>query len=163
MNRYSTWRYIALILIIVIGVLYALPNIYGENPAVQITATDQAKMAGVVSKVEQGLTKQSVPFLSAKQTGKQVLVRFDNTTNQLKGQDFIKAMLGQHYTVAANLAPRTPAWLRAIGAEPMKRGLDLRGGIHFLLQVDTDAMLKTRETADLRNMVSTLRKQNIAM
>lgn len=162
MNQYPLWRYILLALLIVVGVIYALPNFYGEDPAIQISAKEATPLtATVASSVATALKKQHIPYLSIKRQPDTILVRFKDTEAQLKAQDVIQAALGNNYSVALNLAARTPKWLQALGAKPMKLGLDLRGGIHFLLQVDVGAMMKMQEKGDIHTMSSELRKANI--
>ncbi|HLD16315.1 MAG TPA: protein translocase subunit SecD [Coxiellaceae bacterium] len=161
MNRYPAWRYVLLGALIILALLYALPNIYGEDPAVQVSARDAGSLKNVADRITQTLTAQQIPYGSIREEGNSILVRFADTTTQLKAQDFLKAALGSDYVIAANLAPKTPQWLQALGAEPMKLGLDLRGGIHFLLSVDMDTMIKEQEAADVRAMAEFLRSHQI--
>jgi len=162
MNQYPLWRYILLAVLIVIGVIYALPNLYGEDPAIQITTKDSSSLSEqVIPKVESSLKSQNISYKSLTKNNNNILLRFPDTETQLKAQDIISAALGTNYSVALNLAPRTPKWLQAIGAHPMKLGLDLRGGIHFLLNVDVAAMAKVRETGDMHTMGTDLREARI--
>lgn len=163
MNRYPLWRYLLIIFLVVFGIVYALPNIYGEDPAIQVSTQNASVLpADTTKKITDALSKQQISYLSAEQqTPHNLLIRFSDTESQLKAQDVIQATLGSNYVVALNLAPRTPAWLTAIGAKPMKLGLDLRGGIHFLLKVDVNAMLKERASGDIHAMGQTLREANI--
>ena len=162
MNRYPLWRYILLGLLIILGILYALPNLYGEDYAVQV----QAKGGAVVSaslndQITNALKSAQIPYKSVTHQPYAYLIRFKEPEYQLKAQDTLQAALGPDYTVALNLADKTPHWLLAIGAKPMKLGLDLRGGIHFLLEVDTTTMLKDQKTSDMHNMAISLRDQQI--
>src|SRR3990167_10425188 len=162
MNQYPLWRYILIILLIMFGALYAAPNLYGTDPAIQIqTKTGQAVSADVVAQIENTLKQQSIPYDAIKQQATGLLIRFNDTEDQLKAQGYIQALVGDQDTVALNLAPRTPYWLRLLGAEPMKLGLDLRGGIHFLYRVDTSAMLTERVSSDIHSMSDSLRTANI--
>ncbi len=162
MNQYPLWRYILLIVLVVLGVLYALPVLYGEDPAVQITAKDSAPLnVSVLTKVEDGLHGQKILYKSAKLNKDNILVRFKDTETQLKAQDVIQAVLGPNYSVALNLAPKTPKWLLAIGAHPMKLGLDLRGGVHFLFDVDVNQMLTSRQKSDVQSISQDLRQKRI--
>jgi preprotein translocase subunit SecD len=163
MNRYPLWRYLLIVFLVVFGVLYALPNMFGEDPAVQVSTQNSSPFSGNVAQtISASLTKQSIQYLSIKQQSSHTaLIRFRDADTQLKAQDIIQATLGSSYVVALNLAPRTPAWLRSLGADPMKLGLDLRGGIHFLLKVDLDAMLKERLSGDVHAMGADLRESNI--
>ena len=163
MNQYPLWKYILIIVLIIWGVLYALPNFFGEDPAIQVTTQNSTVFpANIEQTLSSGLKKQNLPYLSIKpQSSHSLLIRFPDTETQLKAQEVVQAVLGSNYVVALNLAPKTPKWLRAIGAEPMKLGLDLRGGIHFLLQVDVDAMLKERSSGDVHAMSQQLREKQI--
>jgi preprotein translocase subunit SecD len=139
MNRYPLWKYLLLLVVLVVGLLYALPNLYGEDPAIQISKRDGAVSTALQSQVETVLKKDGLRYKRIEHDGSSLLVRFYNTDTQLKAIDQIKTALGNQYVVAVNLAPATPSWLRAIGANPMYLGLDLRGGVHFLLQIDMEA------------------------
>jgi preprotein translocase subunit SecD len=164
MNRYPLWRYLLMIAIIVFGVIYALPNIYGEDPAIQVTTKEGAALPmELVNNVRSVLQAQKIPFISAEGNASTntILIRFNHTEDQLKAQDIVEATVGSQYSVALNLAAKTPAWLRAIGAKPMRLGLDLSGGIHFLMQVDTQAMQKERLTADQHAMGSQLQSSDV--
>ncbi|OGO94476.1 MAG: protein-export membrane protein SecD [Coxiella sp. RIFCSPHIGHO2_12_FULL_44_14] len=162
MNQYPLWRYVLLITLIVFAVIYALPNLYGEDPSVQISPKESTTLdATLIGQLETALKQQQIPYLSMKQSPGFVTVRFSDTEAQLKAQDIIQATLGNKYSVALNLASRTPKWLLAIGARPMKLGLDLRGGIHFLLDVDTDALVQLQESGDIHTMGVDLRNAQI--
>ncbi len=131
-----------LVLVLFVGTLYALPNIYGEDPAVQISGARGASVdLSTLDDVKQILNKQDIPFKSVALENGQVLVRFNNTDTQISARDELGNDLGKNYVVALNLAPSTPKWLEAIGASPLKLGLDLRGGVHFLMEVDMDAAM----------------------
>lgn len=161
-NQYPLWKNIMLIGILLIGLIFALPNLFGADPAVQISAGDNAVVnTEAVDQVKQVLTTQNFPYLSVEQNAENLLVRFNDTDIQLKARDALKTALGNNYVVALNLASRTPRWLEALGANPMKLGLDLRGGVHFLLEVDVNALIKAREDGDVRSIGSTLREANI--
>jgi len=156
MNRYSRWRYIVIAVCIVLAVLYSLPNLFGEVPAVQVSPTssvatvDQALMSGV----EDALKAAKIDYQGATLDPTGVKVRLADTDTQLKAREAIQKSLGDGYTVALNLLPATPAWLAGLGAAPMYLGLDLRGGVYFLMQVDMEAALNKqldRQTGDVRN------------
>ncbi len=162
MNSYPLWRYILLALLIILGIFYALPNLYGEDPAIQIQPKGTTLLNSQLGdKITQALNDQKIPYRSIKREAFSYVIRFYDTSDQLKAQDMVQASLGPDYTVALNLADKTPNWLKSIGAKPMKLGLDLRGGIHFLLQVDTASMLKEQINNDMRNMATGLREQQI--
>lgn len=162
MNRYSVWQYILLAGLIIFGVLYAAPVFYGDSPAIQVSAQDGHPLqAAIKQKIATALKKQQLPYESIQRQKNSYLIRFDDTRVQLKAQGVLEASLGSQYAVALNLSPNTPSWLQALGARPMKLGLDLRGGVHFLLQVDVDAMLKGRVKNDIHAISSELRKNRI--
>lgn len=137
-----------LVFVICVGLLYALPNLYGEDPAVQITgARGVAASSATLGQVEDVLKKQNIEIKSSVlEDNGSLLVRFSNTDVQLRAQEVLAEALGNNFIIALNLAPATPHWLQAIGADPMKLGLDLRGGVHFLMEVDMEtAMAKLQE------------------
>jgi preprotein translocase subunit SecD len=158
----TTWKYVAFVIIILLGVIYAVPNLFGEDPAVQISFPNASTLpTELIPKVQQTLNNASLPYLSAKEENSNLLIRFTNTDNQLKARDLLKAALGDQYIVALNLAPKTPKILQYLGAEPMKLGLDLRGGVHFLLQMDMDSVLKARVEGEMHNLTNELRQDNL--
>src|SRR3990167_8036024 len=162
MNQYPLWRYILIVLLILLGAIYAAPNLYGTDPAIQIQPKNgQAVSADLVTKITNTLAQQNIPDTNITQQTTGLLIRFKDTEDQLKAQGYIQALMGDQATVAINLAPKTPKWLRNLGAEPMKLGLDLRGGIHFLYRVDTQAMLTERLISDSRSMAEALRTAQI--
>jgi preprotein translocase subunit SecD len=143
-----------LVVVICLGLLYALPNIYGEDPAIQISGLNNTEIeVATRDKVKQVLVENKIEPKSFVYENNSILIRLSDNDTQLKAKELISQELGDDYTVALNLAPATPAWLTAIGAEPMKLGLDLRGGVHFLMEVDmTTALSKLAEQsiADLK-------------
>jgi preprotein translocase subunit SecD len=168
MNRYPLWKYLVILVVTLIGLLYALPNLFGEAPAVQVSAGRAAVKvdAGTLSAVEQALVAQGVkPSLVAFE-GHSVKARFETTDDQLKARDALEKALNPDaanpsYVVALNLVPRTPAWLAGIGASPMYLGLDLRGGVHFMLQVDMQAALQQRAEAQASDLRAMMREKGV--
>ena len=168
MNRYPLWKYLIIAVALVIGALYALPNLFGESPAVQVSAGRASVRidTATVTQVEQALAAQGVNASLIQFDGKSVKARFDTTDDQIKARDALERAFNPDATnpafvVALNLVPRTPAWLANLGASPMYLGLDLRGGVHFMLQVDMQAALQRRAdvlTGDLR---SALREKGV--
>ena len=154
MNRYPLWKYLLIATVLLVGFLYALPNLYGEDPALQISSTRGAKVdASTEARIKVLLQEAGIASHGSELNPGSLLIRFGNTGGQLKAQDLVKRELGDDYIVALNLAPTTPTWLRAIGAKPMYLGLDLRGGVHFLMQVDMAAVMQQtaeRYVEDLR-------------
>ena len=142
MNRYPLWRYLLVALVIAAGVLYALPNIYGSDPALQISARrGQAVDEALRARVEAALDDAGVTPKRIALEQNRLLVRFDDTETRIAARAVVEEAVGeQDYVVALNLASATPGWLRALGGEQMYMGLDLRGGVHFLMEVDMDAV-----------------------
>ena len=163
MNRYPTWKYILVAVVILIGLLYTIPNFYGESPAVQISpakATLKADPA-LLKKVEATLQLANIKFNGLFLDANGVKVRFDSPDEQIKAKDKLIANLGKDYSVALNLLSQTPNWLLAIGAKPMYLGLDLRGGVHFLLQVDMKAALDKAAESSVGDFRTALRREKI--
>ena len=142
-NQYPAWKYLLLLIVLVLGVIYAAPNIFGDDPAVQISPAKSVQFdASTEDLVTQTLQKASLkPKSMAYQDG-QFLIRFHNTDEQMKARSALKEVMGRQAVVALNLAPATPDILRAVGGEPMYLGLDLRGGVHFLMDVDMEAAVQ---------------------
>ncbi|MCC6915755.1 protein translocase subunit SecD [Nitrosomonas sp.] len=163
MNRYPLWKYIVIAVSILLGLLYTLPNFFGESPAIQISplrASTQTDTA-LLQRVEQVLKQQNLPYNGTILESTGIKVRFTDTDTQIKARDILDSEIGKDYVIALNLLPNSPQWMRHIGALPMYLGLDLRGGVHFMLQVDmAGALTKAldRYNADLR---STLREHRI--
>ncbi|MHB8743661.1 MAG: protein translocase subunit SecD [Sulfuricaulis sp.] len=162
MNKYPLWKYLLILAIVVVAFIYALPNIYGDYPAVQVSATHATKVdQALLELVEKQLKQANIAYTSAVIDDKELRIRFADTETQIQGRDLIQKALGDNYSVALNLLPATPAWLRAINAKPMYLGLDLRGGVYFLMQVDMDAVLKKTEESDTEDMRRALREHKI--
>lgn len=142
MNRYPLWKNLLVLFVILGGALLALPNIYGDDPALQITREDGSPMSELtVSGIRSTLEEQEVEFIEAALDGDAAIVRFPDVATQLRASEALDEVLPIH-VVALTLAPRTPPLLRALGLKPMSLGLDLRGGVHFLYQVDLDTALR---------------------
>lgn len=162
MNRYPLWKYILLIVVLVGAVLYSLPNLFAKDFAVQVSPrTGQTINAATFDTVKKTLTAANLPYKKMDEEGSDLLVRFTTPDNQIRANDLIKDALGDGYTVALNLASTTPTWLQSIGAEPMRLGLDLSGGVHFLLAIDVDSLVKLRMNGNKRNIAEILRNKNI--
>jgi preprotein translocase subunit SecD len=163
MNRYPLWKYIVIATSILLGLLYTLPNFFGESPAVQISPlrADAHTDIALLQRVEQTLKQQNISYSGTILEATGIKIRFADTDTQIKAKDILSTEVGSDYIVALNLLPNSPQWMRHIGALPMYLGLDLRGGVHFMLQVDMDGALTKsldRFSVDLR---STLREQRI--
>ncbi|EAM5835155.1 protein translocase subunit SecD [Salmonella enterica] len=162
LNRYPLWKYIMLVVVIVVGLLYALPNLYGEDPAVQITGVrGVAASEQTLIQVQKTLQEEKIPAKSVALEEGAILARFDTTDTQLRAREALMSVLGDKYVVALNLAPATPRWLAAIHADPMKLGLDLRGGVHFLMEVDMDTALGKLQEQNIDSLRSDLREKGI--
>ena len=162
MNRYPLWKHLLIIAIIAIGCLYALPNIYGKDPALQVSAARGAEVSEITRyAVEDALDQAAITYGAITVAEGNLVVRFQDEETQLKAQDTVKEALGRSYTVALNLAPATPDWLRAFGAEPMFLGLDLRGGVHFLMEVDMEAAVVKAEERYVSDIRTQLRDERV--
>jgi len=142
MNRYPLWKYLLLVAVITAGCLYALPNLFGQDPALQISsASGGAPTAAVRERISEQLSADGIEVQGRELTEDHLLLRLGSAEAQVRAADELALALGGEYTVALNLAPSTPAWLQDLGGRPMYLGLDLRGGVHFLMDVDVDAVL----------------------
>lgn len=140
MNQYPAWKYLLVICVVFFGGIYAMPNLYGEEPAVQVSSDRNLVVdLKTQAKVERALKREGISYRSIALEAKGLVARFADTETQLLAKDVIKEALGRGYIVALNLAPLTPDWLVELNAFPMYLGLDLRGGVHFLMEVDVDA------------------------
>ena len=163
MNRYSFWQYLLIGVALVLGLVYTLPNFYGEVPAVQVQphrVTLKAD-AALLARVEDALKKGNLATTGLFLDATSVKARFTDTDTQIKAKDLLQARLGDDYVIALNLLSNSPGWLSAIGAKPMYLGLDLRGGVHFLLQVDMKAALAKKMEATLNDIRGNLREKRI--
>ncbi len=163
MNTYPAWKYALVVIALIIGIIYAIPNIYGEDYALQVSPKSQNEITqSVITQVKQTLDSKSIPFKSVKlNDAGNILVRFNTSAEQLKAKHAVGIALKEGYTAALNLAPKTPQWLKSINAKPMKLGLDLRGGIHFLLKVDMDVAINNQEQQYVEDLKTEFRKQKV--
>ncbi|MBT3347620.1 MAG: protein translocase subunit SecD [Thiotrichales bacterium] len=168
MNKYPVWKYLLILTLVLVAAIYALPNMYGEDPAVQVSLVERSDVdSSTAEKVETVLKQKQVPFKSVEliEAGvgskSKLLVRFNNTEDQLIGLTEIRELLGNKYITALNLAQTTPTWLRSLGAEPMYLGLDLRGGVHFLMEVDMDEANNKAEERYVSDLRVILRKEKV--
>ncbi|WP_439133602.1 protein translocase subunit SecD [Pseudomaricurvus sp.] len=163
LNRYPLWKYLLILVIAAIGVIYAAPNLYEPDPAVQISGQSGATVIDerTLSMVTKALDEAGIEYFGEESNGKSALLRLENLDQQLSAKKAIQQKLGYNYVVALNLAPTTPEWLRSFGAEPMKLGLDLAGGVHFLLEVDTKSAIAKRLESTVSEMKSKLRTEKI--
>ncbi len=162
MNQYPLWKYLIILAVILPGLLYAVPNLYGEDPGVQITGVRAFKVDEyVLSRMEKALNEGGVRWQKASLDASGVRLRFADTETQLKAKDLLQRELGDNFTVALNLMPATPDWLTSIGGVPMYLGLDLRGGVHFLMEVDVQGALTRAEDRYVADLRSSLREAKV--
>jgi preprotein translocase subunit SecD len=161
--RYPAWKYVVILLVLVISTLYALPNLYPDEPAIQITGAKAGSQidASVLDQAEAAMKAANMTSHGDSFDGKTALIRVHTSDEQLKAQDVVRRALGDNFVVALNLAQTTPNWLRSIGAAPMKLGLDLRGGVHFLLEVDMSKAIEQRLDTSVTDIRHELRTDNL--
>ena len=164
MNQYPKWKYGLVLIAIFIGLIYSIPNFFGESPAVQIMPTKSSDKLdlSVLASIEGSLKEANLPFDGIVQEPNGIKIKFANPDNQLKAKDILQNALGANYVIALNLVSKSPSWLSKIGAIPMYLGLDLRGGVHFLLQVDMKAASEQAAESNLNDFRMTLRKERIS-
>lgn len=160
-NKYPLWKNLMLILVTVIGLIYAIPNLYSEDPVVQVSTQTSIQPQAIEQKVRSLLAQAKLSYENIKLTDDGIEVRFSTTDAQLLARDVIHHGLGKDYTVALNLSASTPNWLTRIGAEPMKQGLDLRGGVHFLLEIDIESVINRRYEGLMKSISQDLREAGI--
>ena len=162
LNQYPFWKYLIILFVLIVGALYALPNLYGEDPALQVSSNRSTEVDELTLKrVSKLLDDAGIEYKGIKLADDQILVRFTNTDDQLQAKDIVKEELGRGYIVALNLAPTTPAWLTSINAAPMYLGLDLRGGVHFLMEVDVEAAVSQAEERYISDFRGLLRENKV--
>ncbi|WP_176670223.1 protein translocase subunit SecD [Mannheimia granulomatis] len=162
LNRFPLWKNLMVIFVIAIGALYALPNLYGEDPSVQISGTrGQEATPETLAQVQSTLSSMNIQPKSAVLENGSILVRLEQDDQQLPAKEKISEVLGNKYSVALNLAPATPSWLSDIGGSPMKRGLDLRGGVRFLMEVDMNTALAKQQDSLQDSLRNDFRKEKL--
>lgn len=162
MNRYPLWKYLLVLAVVVAGVIYALPSLYGEDPALQIsTARGDVPEEAVQQRIQTLLQEADIPVKAIEEEQERFLVRLLDTDAQLRAAEVVKEGLGSGYIVALNLAPTTPDWLRALNARPIYLGLDLRGGVHFLMEVDMEAANRQAIDRYVNEFRTTMREAGI--
>lgn len=163
--HYPAWKYILIAVVLAIAGLYALPNLYPDEPAVQITGASAGTelTSDVLVQSQALLDKAGLAYHDGSFANNSALIRLNTAEDQLKAQETLRQNLGENYVVALNLAQTTPQWLKSIGAKPMKLGLDLRGGVRFVLEVDMDKALEQRLTVATQEVRRNLRTAKIAI
>lgn len=163
LNQYPAWKYVLLLVALTVSVIFSLPNLYPDDYAVQVTGAQSTIDVGADLKqqVTQLLMSEDVEFTTVEFKERNLLIRFANSASQLAAQDILKHGLGSDYVAALNMAASTPEWLQAFGAGPMKLGLDLRGGVHFLLEVDMEKALSQKLKVTMSEMKTSMRAEKI--
>ena len=162
-NKFPLWKNITIVLIIGFGFVYAMPNLYPPDPAVQLSGQSGGMLIdnAVLKKAQHSLNEAGIGHFGGVSDGRSALLRVTDSSDQLRAKDIIQASIGDEFIVALNLAPTTPKWLSGLGGKPMKLGLDLSGGVHFLLEVDLNAALQTRLESDLEDIKGAFREARI--
>jgi preprotein translocase subunit SecD len=163
LNRYPLWKYLLILAVLVTGLIYSLPNLFPEDPAVQVSSERGDATIGErqIERIRESLTDADIEIQSIESEPSSVLIRLDDADDQMRARDRISSLLGAEYVVALNLAESTPGWLQSLSASPMTLGLDLRGGVHFLLEVDMEAALTQRLEVNASAMREQLRSERI--
>lgn len=162
LNRYPLWKYLLILVVLAVGLIYSLPNLFPEDPAVQISSAQGDSLdERQINLVEAALTESDIDIKAIEEENGQWLIRLRHDDDQLNARDIATDVLGSDATVALNLAEATPGWLQSFSASPMTLGLDLRGGVHFLLEVDMDAALTQRLEVNASAMRELLRSERI--
>jgi len=163
LNRYPLWKYLLLLFFTVVGVIYSIPNLYAPDPAIQVSGDSSSKVidAPVLAKMEAALKAANIEAFGGEVTPKTAMLRIKNAEQQMLARKTVQKALGDGYVVALNTASTTPAWLQALGAEPLKLGLDLAGGVHFLLEVDTASAVAKRQEINADDMKDKMRKAKV--
>ncbi len=162
LNQNPIWKYVLVIFVLAVCTLYALPNLYGEDHAVQISSGKNSIVSEqMIPTVEASLQESNIEFKAVEFKDDKLLVRLNDSDTQLVAREYLDDTFGQNYLVAMNLAPDTPDWLEALNAAPMKLGLDLRGGIHFLMEVDMKSAVSKAFEDSIDDFQTQLREQNL--
>ena len=163
LNKFPLWKNLLILAVVIFGLTYAAPNFYPADAAVQLSGQSGAMVIDetVLAKVEKSLEEGNIEYFGGVADGESALIRIKDKDMQLRAKEIIQAEMGNDYIVALNLAPTTPEWLSNLGGTPMKLGLDLSGGVHFLLEVDLDKALDVRLVGDLEDIKAALREERI--
>jgi preprotein translocase subunit SecD len=162
-NKFPLWKNLMILLVVTLGFIFAAPNLYPPDPAIQLSGQSGAMVIdqAVLDKVQGSLDEAGIEHFAGEADGESLLVRLRDIKMQLRAKEVVQAEMGGNYIVALNLAPTTPDWLSNLGGVPMKLGLDLSGGVHFLLEVDLDSAMVVRLDGDLQDIKATLREERV--
>ena len=160
-NKFPLWKNIIILMVVAFAFIYAAPNLYPPDPALQLSGQSSAMKIDqvVLAKVEKALAEAQIEYFAGEADGETALIRLVDSELQMRAKEVVQAEMGGEYIVALNLAPTTPQWLSDLGGSPMKLGLDLSGGVHFLLEVDLDSALAIRLEGDLQEVKTSLREE----
>ncbi|MDX1345721.1 MAG: protein translocase subunit SecD, partial [Sedimenticolaceae bacterium] len=163
MNRYPLWKNLMILAVILVAALYALPNLFGQDPSIEVTPLSKTAEItdGSVTQVEAALRQHDLAIKRIDREPDRLRIRFNDGETQLKAMDLLPETMGGEYAFALNLVADVPEWLMAIGGDPMSLGLDLRGGIHVLIDVDMDTALKNTLTDTRSDLQRALREEKI--
>jgi len=163
LNQYPIWKYLLVLTVLVLGGIYAAPNLYPDDPAIQLSGSSSSTVVdeAVLKQVERALNRENVSYHPPELSERSALIRFDSSEDQLRGKSIVARTLGDDYQVALNLAPSTPDWLVSMSASPMALGLDLRGGVHFLLEVDVAKAVELRLAVYVGEIRNRLREEKL--
>ena len=163
MNKFPTWRYFVIIAVLMLGILYALPNLYPAQPAIQVAYTDSSKSAdqSLLNTIREEIAKQDIEISEINLKNNNIVAQFSSVEDQLIAKTALQKALLDRVIVALKLEPTTPDWLASIGGRPLKLGLDLSGGVHFLLEVDVETALGDKVDGLLNSYRKKFRTENI--
>jgi preprotein translocase subunit SecD len=165
LNKFPLWKYLLILAVLAIGFLYSLPNLYPDDPAIQISGNSSAMRVeqADLDRASRALEAAGISVKAAalSNQGRAGLLRLNSSEDQLPAKDLVRKALSDEFVVALNLAQTTPDWLRNLGGSPMKLGLDLSGGVHFLMEVDMDKALDARRKVYEGEVKSLLRKERV--
>jgi preprotein translocase subunit SecD len=161
LNKYPMWKNILILVVVILGLLYSVPNLYPDDEAIQVTTGSLSLNASDMEVITTALEAAQVDFFGEEVSEENILLRFADVDDQLRAKTAIEEALSDDYIIALNLAPTTPGWLQAIGAGKMNLGLDLQGGVHFLMEVDLEAAQQRRMEDNLSNVRTILREERI--
>lgn len=162
-NKYPLWKNLLILAVLIVGAVYALPNLYGEDQAIQISGSKGITLESEDYQKIEGVIANDCPDCVVERNEGQALIRFKDNDLRLRMKEKLVGELGDNYVVALNLAAATPEWLKAIGAKPLKLGLDLRGGLHFLMEVDMDEAIKKIVAQSIQDFRTELREEKIRL
>src|SRR5690625_1039469 len=162
MNRYPLWKYLLVVVIVVLGLIFAMPNLFGDSPAVQITQIGSTTFpASALSQADAALAQAGIPTVRSEAESDKAIIVFSDSQAQVKASKVVQKTLGDNYSVALNLVPGTPDWMQSLGLKPMAKGLDLVGGIYFRLKVDIEGAVNNALNNQMHSIRNDLRNAGV--